>query len=403
MKDLTPYRWIMLVLAFVTAFTLHLLLFSYSILVPSVKLEMNLSHAQAGLIFSTSILTIVSLRLPWGILSDRIGFAATMKIAMIFIALSGLYRGFASSYEALLVSQLFLGVGFAAILPCLPKLVHAWFGRKLGFSTGVYAMGFPVGEIAALGLTPYFLTLTGTWRGAFQLFGVLGLIVSALWWMLGKESLRSGHESSEWEKRSNVSLKDGLIAVLKVRETWILVGLCISAMGIYDTLITWLPYTLEVRGMEPESAGLTASLLPLGFLFSGPIIGVLSDKLRSRKPFVLIFGLISGPIILSVALVSGISLWIMAFLTGFSVAGILTMVLTIPTEHPGTSEHIGSSVGLISSLGNLGPLLMPIAVGHIIDVTNSIVYAMVMLAIIAETAFILGMLLKESRATIDRR
>jgi len=227
--------------------------------------------------------------------------------------------------------------------------------------------------------------------------------VSGLWWMLGKESSTSGRESSDWEKRSNVSLKDGLIAVLKVRETWILVGLCISAMGIYDTLITWLPYTLEVRGMEPESAGLTASLLPLGFLFSGPIIGVLSDKLRSRKPFVLIFGLISGPIILSVALVSGISLWIMAFLTGFSVAGILTMVLTIPTEHPGTSEHIGSSVGLISSLGNLGPLLMPIAVGHIIDVTNSIVYAMVMLAIIAETAFILGMLLKESRATIDRR
>jgi len=399
MKGFSAYRWVMLLLALVTAFTLHLLLFSYSMLIPSVKLEMDLSHAQAGLIFSASILTIVSLGLPWGVLADRIGFAKTMKVAMLFIGLPGLYRGFASSYETLLLSQLLLGVGFAAILPCLPKLVYAWFRGKLGFSTGVYAMGFPLGEMTALGLTPYLLTLNGAWRIAFQLFGVLGLTISALWRILGKEPSASGHEAFESGERPKVSLRESLIAVSKVKITWILVGLCISSMGIYDTLVTWLPYTLEIRGMQPENAGLTTSMLPLGFLLAGPIIGALSDRLGSRKPFILIFGLIGGPIILSIALVSGTSLWIMAFLTGFSVAGVLTLVLTIPAEHPRTSEHIGSSMGLISSLGNLGPILMPVAVGHIIDISNSTIYAMVMLAIIAETVFILGLLVKEDRAT----
>lgn len=389
----------MLLLALVTAFTLHLLLFSYSMLISSVKLEMELSHAQAGLIFSASILTIVSLRLPWGVLSDRIGFARTMKIALLFIGLPGLYRGFASSYETLLLSQLLLGVGLAAILPCLPKLVYAWFRGKLGFSTGVYAMGFPLGEMIALGLTPYLLTMAWTWRSVFQLFGALGLIISALWWVLGKEPSTSSRGALESGVRPKVSLREGIIAVSKVKVTWILVGLCISSMGIYDTLVTWLPYTLEIKGMSPENAGLTASMLPLGFLLAGPIIGVLSDRLGSRRPFILIFGLIGGPIILSMALVSGASLWIMSFLTGFSVTGVLTLVLTIPAEHPRTSEHIGSSMGLISSLGNLGPLLMPVAVGHIIDVSNSAIYAMLMLAIIAESVFILGLLVKEYRVT----
>lgn len=387
----------MLFLAFVTAFTLHLLLFSYSILIPSVKLEMNLSHAQAGLIFSTSILSIVFLRLPWGLLSDRIGFATTMKIAMIFIGISGVFRGFASNYEMLLLSQLLLGVGFAAILPCLPKLVYSWFRAELGFSTGVYAMGFPIGEIVALTLTPYLLTFTGAWRTAFQLFGAWGLTISALWWILGKESSTSGHESSD--RSIDVSLKDALIAASKVRETWILVGLCISAMGIYDTLITWLPYTLEIRGMQPESAGLAASMLPLGFLLAGPVVGASSDRLGSRKPFILVLGLVGGPLILSIALVSGISLSIVAFLAGFSVTGILTLVLTIPAEHPRTSAYIGSSVGLISSLGNLGPLLIPIAVGYIMDIANSVFYVMAMLAVVAESAFVLGLILREPRAT----
>ena len=223
--------------------------------------------------------------------------------------------------------------------------------------------------------------------------------ISALWWFLGKEPSTSSRGTLESGERPKVSLREGIIAVSKVKVTWILVGLCISSMGIYDTLVTWLPYTLEIKGMSPENAGLTASMLPLGFLLAGPIIGALSDRLGSRRPFILIFGLIGGPIILSMALVSGASLWIMSFLTGFSVTGVLTLVLTIPAEHPRTSEHIGSSMGLISSLGNLGPLLMPVAVGHIIDVSNSAIYAMLMLAIIADLMFIMVLLVKEYRVT----
>lgn len=130
MGNLSQRRWIMLALAFFTAFELHLLLFSYSPLVSEIKLEMGLSETQAGFIFSMCILTLVLLRIPWGLLSDRIGPTATLRLATTIIGIFGLLRGFAINYETLLVYQLLLGAGFAAILPCLPKLVDAWFHKK---------------------------------------------------------------------------------------------------------------------------------------------------------------------------------------------------------------------------------------------------------------------------------
>ena len=99
-------RWIMLILAFLTAFELHFLLFSFSQLVSEIRLEMGLLYAQANLIFSICILTVILLRIPWGLLGDRVGSSATLKLATTIIGIFGLLRGSAFNYEALLVFKL---------------------------------------------------------------------------------------------------------------------------------------------------------------------------------------------------------------------------------------------------------------------------------------------------------
>ena len=57
-------QWLMLILAFLTSLTMHLLLFSYSQLKESIMLEMQLTYAEAGFIFSMSILALIILRIP---------------------------------------------------------------------------------------------------------------------------------------------------------------------------------------------------------------------------------------------------------------------------------------------------------------------------------------------------
>ncbi len=116
---------------------------------------------------------------------------------------------------------------------------------------------------------------------------------------------------------------------------------------------------LELEGISPEIAGLMASMLPLGFLLAGPAVGTLSDKLGLRRPFLWILGLFSGPTILAIALFSDVPLWVTIFVAGFCTAGIVTLVLVIPTELSEVARLVASSVGLISSLGNIGPFLFP--------------------------------------------
>ena len=386
----------MLALAFFTAFELHFLLFSYSPLVSEIISEMELSDAQAGLIFSMCILTLVLLRIPWGLLSDRIGPTATLRLATTIIGIFGLLRGFAVNYETLLVYQLLLGVGFAAILPCLAKLVNAWFQKKVGPATGIYVAGFPVGEMVGLSLTPYLLASVGSWRNVFHTYGILGLILTALWWTMTKEPVRSRNKASQHRSTLNTSLKEQFFSILKIKEVWILTGLCICAMGCYDTILTWLPRMLELKGIPLEMAGLMATMMPLGFLLAGPTIGTFSDRVGLRRPFVWILGLVSGPAILAMAISSDIALWAAIFLAGFCTTGSLTLVLIIPTELPEVAHLVASSVGLISSLGNIGPFLFPIAVGYLKDTTGSFLPAMVMLAVIAEITLILGLLMRET-------
>lgn len=385
----------MLILAFLTALTLHLLLFSYSPLVPEVISEMGLSHTQAGLIFSICILTITVFRIPWGILSDRIGFVATMRLAMIFIATFGLLRGVVGGYEALLALQSLLGIGFAAILPCLPKLVDAYFPSRAGFATGAYVAGFPIGEMVGLSLTPQLLALTGDWRRIFGIFGICGLILAILWWMVAKEPTRNEH-ALMFEMSSPPSFREGLANAVRVREVWVLTGLCIISMGSYDATVLWLPTMLEYRGISQAMAGLMASILPLGFLCAGPVIGSASDRAGLRRPFIWALGFIGGLSILAIGLGSGPLLLIAIFLTGLCLTGILTLVLVIPTELAEISGFVGSTVGIVSSFGNFGSLLMPITIGYVKDATGSFLPAVIMLAAVAEMTLILGLVLRET-------
>jgi len=131
-------------------------------------------------------------------------------------------------------------------------------------------------------------------------------------------------------------------------------------------------------------------------LLAGPTVGTLSDKLGLRRPFLWILGLVSGPTILAIALFSDVPLWVTIFVAGFCTAGIVTLVLVIPTELPEVARLVASSVGLISSLGNIGPFLFPIAVGYLKDTTGSFLPALVMLAIIAEITLILGLFMRDT-------
>jgi nitrate/nitrite transporter NarK len=384
----------MLSLGFLMTLNMHLLLFSYSPLIHDIGLEMGLSNTQAGLLFSICILTLMVLRVPWGILCDRKGFRVTTGLALTLMGVFGLLRGFATDYATLLASQLLLGATLSAVIPCLPKLVSAWFSQqKSGLATGICMAGFPVGDVLGLSATPFISTFSGGWRQVFQLYGAWSILLAFLWWKFGHENLE---KASEQVDHKSGSLRQDFAILFRMKEIWLLTGLYFCAAGCYDTALVWLEEILRSNGTSPFMAAMVGAMLPLGFFVASTSVGTISDRLGLRKPFLLVLGLLSGPAIYLAGTVFGPALYIAAFITGFCTVGILTLTLAIPIELPRLSSRLSSAFGLISSLGNASSFLLPTVVGQIKDATGTFFLAILMLAIVGECMFALGLALRET-------
>lgn len=177
---------------------------------------------------------------------------------------------------------------------------------------------------------------------------------------------------------------------------WVLTGLYFCAGGCYDTLLVWLPSVMQSQGLNAFSASFVASMLPAGFLFSAIVVGAFSDKLGLRKPFVLVMGAASGPAVFLTGVISGLPVYTLAFLAGLFTVGVLTIILAIPVETPSLSRSLSSALGIIASLGNLGSFVLPTLVGQLRDVSGTFLLSVLVLAVVGEGMFFLGLLLPET-------
>ncbi len=379
-RNRTEHSWMMLGFSFILAFLLHLLLFSVAPMATVLMEEMDISHAQFGFIFSSAMVSLILFRLPWGFLADRVGYLKVARISLLLSTGFAVARAFAPGYLTLVASQFFVGLGMAAVMPCLSLMVKEWSTESPGFSTGVYVSGFAAGNATALGLTPYLLGVMD-WRQIFLVYAGFSAAVCGAWLCLAKDSA---------ETTSAIELKD-LERLVKDRYVWILLLFLVASMGCYDTLATWMPKVLEMK----QYSSALASLLPLGFFVAGPVVGLVSDRIRDRRRVVGLLGLVAAAAMVGINYAPFSILLVCLFLVGFTTTGVTTISLAAPVEHKRLSPVAGSAIGLISSLGNIGPLLMPVLFGFLIDVTGTFHASVFSVAALAGAVFILGSRLSE--------
>ena len=360
-------------LAFAVAFLADLMLFSVSPMVDVLMTELHLTHAQFGMLFSISIVSILLARLPLGLVADRRGYLPVLRVALIVSALAAGARALAGGYAGLLVSQFVLGLGVAALMPCLSLMVKAWAAARPGLGTGIYFSGFAVGSVVALGLTPLLLNVL-SWRQVFLLYAALPLVVCLASLALG----RRGESVT-----SSIRLRDVRL-VLREREVWVLLLLMAGAMGCYDTLASWMPRVLQMKVVEP---GLS-SLMPIGFFAAGPVIGLVLDRFPRRGVLVALLGVLTAASIALITTPSLPLLLVCLFFVGFALSGVCTTSLTIPVEQPRLSPYAGTVVGFVTSVSNVGPLVLPVAFGYLIDLTAYYSASLFMMAALGGLIFV---------------
>ena len=143
--------------------------------------DLGLTNTQFGLLTGLVFLFFYStMGLFMGTLADRTNRVRLIAIGLtawsVLTAVSGAAKGFIS----LAIPRMFIGVGESIMTPTSMSLLSDRFpASKLGFASGFYYMGVPVGTGLSLLIVGYLGPAIG-WRNCFYLLGALGVVLAGL-------------------------------------------------------------------------------------------------------------------------------------------------------------------------------------------------------------------------------
>ena len=353
---------------------------------PFISADLRLNDEQMGWVFSAFTLAYALFEIPAGYLGDRIGpRRVLLRIVLwwsFFTAATGWVRGLPS----LLVTRFLFGAGEAGAFPNLTKAFNRWLpaGERTR-AQGIMWMSARLGGA----FTPWlvFVCLQHvTWRAAFLLFGLLGILWAALffWWyrddprahrqvnaaeaaLLPVETGSGDHFQVPWRK------------LIESRTVWCLCGQYFACSYSFYFFITWFPtYLLKARGFDLKQSALLAGTPLLvgacGSLFAGWFSPVLSRRLGDTRKARRGIGAAG-------AAGAACMLLLPAWLTNpyLAVAAIALVAFGNDVQLPGAwtacMEVGGKSAatlsGAMNMMGNVGGFVSPIVCGYIVQRTGN--------------------------------
>jgi CP family cyanate transporter-like MFS transporter len=368
--------WVIIVCAWLMGFALQ----SPSACVPPVlhiiTEELQLTHAQSGLIFSVPFIILAAIAIPSGALADRIGIRRAAGIGIVVIAAGSFLRGTATDFWTLLVFTCLYGVGFGLVLPNFPKLVGSWFPpQRVGFVTGVYTTGISLGIALSTAITlPVVFPITNSFQGVFYIWATPAILAAILWWIVVREPAPGRRQSEPIGEVKRPSYRVWTNGVL-----WLVAILFFIINYVIFAFVGWAPQLMMSKGATPAVAALMASMVPWVSIVLAFVVPWASDRFGSRKLF-----LWPSFILLVLVLVSTIyapmSLgWAIMVVFGLASGAQLPIILAlIPDLVP--AEGIGRASGMVMSIGYAGGLVGPWLGGYILDITGTLSLNLVILA-----------------------
>ena len=314
--------------------------------------SLKLNASQKALLVAIPILSGSLLRIPLGLLSDRIGgkIVGAGILVFLFIPLSvGYFSG--ESLSALIAAGLMLGVAGASFAVALP-LASRWYPpEKQGLAMGIAAAGNS-GTIITNLLAPRLATAYG-WHNVFLLAMIPLVVVLIAFVLMAKESPNQtkGQPFSKYLK------------IMKTADLWWFCLLYSVTFGGFVGLSSFLPlFFRDQYHVTPIQAGYITALV--AFVGSGirPIGGWLADKVGGVKllSFVL-FGVSFA--YLCASLLLGLNVMVPILMAGMACLGIGNGAIfqIVPQRF---REEIGLATGVVGAIGGVGGFLLPMLLGN---------------------------------------
>ncbi len=388
-----------------------------SLAMPHMSRDLNLDPAQAGNIAGVFYWGYCLLQIPGGHLAKHWSAKKFISILLIVWGFSAAGCGLARNGHELLVLRVLLGVAEGGVFPATLILLSHWFSRAERARANAFWLACLPGAVILSSPISGWMLDRWNWRVMMLAEGALPLVWLVVWlvfmqdhpsqvnWLSPAarsqliETLR--RESAEIESSGQVSY---LRAFLRP-QALILVAVYFCFAAGQMGLVFWLPSAMEkITKLSNLSAGIFYTIPFIVGLVSLLVISRHSDKVRERRGHVGISMASGGACLLAAVFFtprSPLIAFVFIALSGIGAYGPMAPFWAIPTETL-PAKVVGSVMGLVNAIGNLGAYVSPLVIGFLDKKTGSFLAGFAFLGIITWIGAGLAFLLRPASVGAPR-
>jgi MFS family permease len=384
--------WIVMAALFVAAIAVSINQYKVPPVMPVLMQVFGLDLTMANLLMSIFSLSAFLLAIPAGIVVHRIGPKRSGLVAVAAVVVGAALGALSSGAAALLVSRTVEGLSFVFMMVVGPAIISLWFSaEERGVPMGVFATWVPVGSMIILNAAPALESAFG-WQAVWWfgcLYGVFGFLV--FWALVRLPKMLASAPANPGQDVARQGSSDRLLTTVRTalanRNVWLLGLLFFCFTMVFPGFSNNMPtYLHTVRGYSLGQAALIVSLSSLATIVGCPLMGMLSDRIGSRKKVYTAALLIVAVLWLLPYHLTGVAIPLFLVVFGLVSGALPTMIFASLPEVVERPELAGIGMGAVVTLQNLGLLLGPVMFGRIVQASGNWAlagYAMIPITLLA--------------------
>ncbi|HEX4716306.1 MAG TPA: MFS transporter, partial [Ktedonobacteraceae bacterium] len=401
-----PVALIMYTIAFIDRTNISLAL-------PHISRDLHLDPQQAGTVAGIFFWGYLALQIPGGHLAKHWSAKKFISILLLVWAVFAVGCGLVRTYRELLLLRLLLGIAESGVYPATLILLSHWFSRsERARANAFWLLCLPGAVILASPFSGWILD-HWNWRVMLVAEGSLPFFWLAIWLIFIQDHPSQATWLPEDERRTLVetlrceslelqgSEQVSFLRALLRPQVFLLAAVYFCFVSGQMGLLFWLPSAMDkFKKQSSLSTGLLYTLPFIVGAISVLLVSRHSDKVHERRfhaAGAMLFG--GASILLAVLAIPHSLVVAFAFITlsGVGAYGPMGAFWAIPTETL-SPKIVGSVMGFVNAIGNLGAYFAPLIVGYLNKTTGSFLAGFTYLGVITLVAGVLVSLVKTAPA-----
>ncbi|BCJ87145.1 MFS transporter [Effusibacillus dendaii] len=331
--------------------------------------EWGLDKAQLGLMSTVFFIAYAAMQIPTGFLADRFGRLKVLVIGYVLFGIATFLSGLAPAFGVFLLMRALTGLGEGTYYGSQYGISSSTIPAKYrGVSSALINSGMAIGISLGFIASSYFtLTLGKGWQFPFYVFAIPTVIVALLIGYFVKDTRPAPAKQQERTSAYPVNRLFTRNHIL----TYVLI-FC-SLYGFFG-MLTWLPYYLQtVRGLQGAQTGIISSLVPWASIPGAIFFGYISDKLKNKKPLIIILSVSGALCQFIIPYVESYSLMIAALVV-YGLIGKLALdpVMVAYVADITPSSMYSKAYSFFNFAGMLSSIFAPYITGYFAKMTGEL-------------------------------